>query len=116
VLKSTKDPKIRSFAQMMVTDHSKSTAEVKAAAQASGLKPKPPALDAKKSAMIADLSKATGSARDKLYITQQKAAHQEALSLHQGYASTGDKPTLKAVAAKIVPVVEHHIQMLDSSM
>jgi putative membrane protein len=114
VLKTTKDPKIRSFAQMMVTDHSKSTADVKAAAQASGLNPKPPALDAKKSSMIADLMKSSGSARDQIYVTQQKAAHQEALTLHKGYASAGDKPALKATAAKIAPVVEHHIEMLSA--
>lgn len=114
VLKTTKDPKVRDFAQMMVTDHTKSTADVKVAAQASGLTPKPPALDAKKSAMIADLTKATGPARDKVYLTQQKAAHQEALALHQGYSSIGDKPALKAAAGKIVPVVQHHIEMLSS--
>ena len=113
-MKTTKNPKIRSFAQMMVTDHSKSTADVKAAAQASGLNPKPPALDAKKSAMIADLTKSSGSARDQLYVTQQKAAHQEALTLHKGYATAGDTPALKATAAKIAPVVEHHIEMLSA--
>ena len=114
VLKTTKDPKVRDFAQMMVTDHTKSSADVKAAAQASGLTPKPPVLDAKKSGMIADLTKASGVKRDQVYVTQQKAAHQEALALHQGYASTGDKPALKAAAAKIAPVVQHHIEMLST--
>jgi putative membrane protein len=114
VLKTTKDAKIRDFAQMMVTDHNKSTADVKVAAQASGLTPKPAALDAKKAAMIADLTKASGKTRDQVYLTQQKAAHQEALSLHQGYASAGEKPALKAAAAKIAPVVQHHIEMLST--
>lgn len=114
VLQSTKNPKVRSFAQQMVTDHGKTTAEVKAAAAKAGMKPKPPALDAAKTKMIQELTAAKGEARDRLYLQQQKTAHQEALTLHQGYSASGDKPKLKAVAAKAVPIVEHHIQMLGA--
>src|SRR5688572_550135 len=46
VLTTSKNADVRKFAQMMVTDHSQSTADVKAAALKSGLKPKPPMLDA----------------------------------------------------------------------
>lgn len=112
VLQSTKDPAVRSFAQSMIRDHSKSTADVTAAATRSGLKPMPPKLDAKKTADVAALRKATGPARDRLYVRQQKAAHAEALALHRDYASTGDKPALKTVAGQIVPVVQHHGEML----
>ena len=44
LLTSTKDAKLRSFATMMVTDHTKSTADVKAAAMHAGLHPAPPKL------------------------------------------------------------------------
>jgi putative membrane protein len=114
VLASTKDPKVRSFAQMMVKDHNKTTAEVKAGAAKAGLKLKPPALDAAKSKMIGELTAAKGAARDRLYVQQQKIAHQEALALHQGYSSSGDSAPLKAVAATAVPIVEHHIEMLGA--
>ena len=107
------DPKIRDFAKMMVTDHTKSTAMVKKAAMRSGLHPKPPMLDAKQKSDYAALSAAHGADRDHLYITQQKAAHQDALALHQDYADGGAKPALKMVASNIVPVVQHHIEMLN---
>lgn len=113
VMKST-NPKLRNFAHEMVTDHTKSTGLVKAAATKSGLKPKPPVLDAKEKADIAALTAATGMARDKLYLQQQKAAHEEALALHKDYAASGDKPALKSTAGKIVPVVQHHIEMLNA--
>lgn len=113
VLKTTKNADLRKFAQEMVTDHGKSTAEVKAAAAKSGIKPKPPVLNPEQSNMVAQLTAATGPARDSLYVTQQKTAHRQALTLHQGYAESGDKPALKAVAGKIVPVVQHHIEMLN---
>ena len=112
VLATTANPGIKSFANMMVTDHAKSTAMVKDAATKAGLTPKPPMLNAKQQKMIADLTAAKGTARDTLYVTQQKMAHQEALALHSGYASAGTSAPLKAAAGKIAPVVQHHIGML----
>ena len=113
VLKTTQNPKVRTFANNMISDHTKSTAEIKAAAAKSGVKPGAPMLTPKQHDMIAQLTSAKGTARDNTYIGQQKTAHQEALATHQDYASTGDKPALKAAAAKIVPVVQSHIAMLD---
>ncbi len=114
VLQTTKNPKIRTFANMMIKDHTTSTAEVKAAAAKSGVTAPPPALLPKQATMIAQLKAASGTARDTLYVQQQKQAHQEALAAHQDYASTGDKPALKAAAAKIVPVVKKHIAELQT--
>ena len=111
VMNST-NPKIHSFAQMMVGDHSKSTADVKAAAMKAGLKPKPPMLSPQQSTMIANLSKVSGTARDQLYIEQQKAAHNQALALHEDYSANGTAAPLKTAATNIVPVVKNHIQML----
>jgi putative membrane protein len=114
VLQSTKDPAIRDFANMMVADHSKSTDMVKAAAAKSGLKPKPPVLEPKQKQMIDALNAASGTARDKLYVTQQKKAHQEALALHKSYSVSGSAAALKTAAGEIVPVVQHHISMLNN--
>ena len=107
------DPKIRDFAKQMIADHTKSTAMVKSAALHSGLHPKPPMLDAKQKSDYAALTAAHGGDRDQLYISQQKAAHQDALALQQDYADSGARPKLKMVASNIVPVVQHHIEMLN---
>ncbi len=111
VLKSA-NPKVHSFAAEMVKDHTKSTADVKAAALKSGLHPKPPMLEPKQAADITALKQVSGAARDTLYVSQQKAAHQDALALHEDNAKDGGAPALKAASAKIVPVVKHHIAML----
>lgn len=113
VLQSTQDPKIREFAQMMVSDHSKSTAEVKRAAAAGKLRAAPPKLNPEQSRMVAQLRAAKGADRDRLYVEQQKTAHQQALELHQSYAADGKTASLKTAAAGIVPVVQHHIEMLN---
>ncbi|WP_380785855.1 DUF4142 domain-containing protein [Sphingomonas sp. R86521] len=114
VMATTTNTALKQFATMMVSDHTKSTADVKAAAMQSKLTPKPPMLDAMGRKNIAALKAAKGTTRDTLYITQQKTAHQQALALHQGYASSGTAPALKQVAAGIAPVVQHHIEMLSS--
>jgi putative membrane protein len=112
VLKDARNPQVRAFAQMMVTDHSQTTAQVKAAAQASGIKVAPPKLMPKQSAMIAQLKAASTTQREKIYLTQQVTAHEEALALHQGYAANGDKPALKKVAATAVPIVQKHLEQV----
>jgi len=114
LLTSTKNAKLRSFASMMVTDHTKSTADVKSAAIRAGLHPAPPKLDAMGTKNVAALRAATGTARDRLYVEQQKSAHQRALTLHQTYAQSGTAAPLKTVAASTAPVVQTHITELST--
>jgi putative membrane protein len=112
VLETTQDPKIRAFAQQMIAEHAKSTAQVKAAAAKSRVKAAPPKLTPLQSELIAELRAEAGPARDMAYVAQQKAAHGQALNVQKAYAMEGTAPALKAVASGIVPVVQHHIQML----
>lgn len=114
MLGSTKNAKIRQFAQHMITDHTKTTNEVKQAAMKAGLHPAPPMLDAQQSRMMAQLRAAKGTARDRLYVQQQKMAHQQALQLHQTYAQDGTSQPLKMAASQVAPVVQSHIDMLHS--
>jgi putative membrane protein len=112
VLQTTKDPKIRSFAQMMIAHHTKSTADVTAAAVKSRVRPAPPRLDPLQTELVAQLRAEAGPARDAAYVAQQKASHNQALAVQQAYAAEGTAPALKAAAAAIVPVVQQHIEVL----
>ena len=112
VLQSTADPKVRQFAQMMVAHHTKSTADVKAAAAKSRVGAPPPALNPLQTELVAELQAENGPARDAAYIAQQKEAHQQALNVQKAYAAEGTAAPLKAAARKIVPVVQSHIAML----
>ena len=114
VLQSTQDPKIRAFAQQMIADHAKSTADVKAAAARSRVAAPPPALMPVQQELIAELQAASGPARDATYLAQQKASHNQALDVQKAYALDGTAPALKAAAAKIVPVVQDHVAMLKT--
>ncbi len=113
VLNSTRNPDLRSYAQDMIRDHQASTADVKHAAMRAHVMAGPPHLDAIGARNIAQLNRARGPARDALYIQQQKKSHQMALDLQQNYARNGRELPLKMAATKIVPVVEHHLGMLQ---
>jgi putative membrane protein len=105
---------IKNFGNQMVTDHTKSTAMVMAAAKKSGLPTSPPPpLKADQQAMLAQLQSQSGAAFDQTYVSQQLKAHQDALALQRSYAKGGDDPNLKAAAGKIVPVVQMHLSMLQ---
>ena len=107
------NPRVHEFAQHMIHDHTQSTAEVKAAAMRSHLHPAPPHMNAMQMRMVSQLRHASGPARDRLYIQQQKQAHMMALDLHRSYADNGTAAPLKMTAAKIAPVVQSHIDMLN---
>jgi putative membrane protein len=101
-------PEVKAFAQMMVDHHTKTTADLTAAAQKAGLTPPPPTLTPDKAAMLASLQTATDF--DTLYMRDQVAGHQEALALHEGYGRNGDQAALRTAAQKTAPIVRGHLE------
>ena len=114
VLQTTSDPRVRDFAQMMIAEHAKSTADVKAAATRSRVAVSAPMLNPLQTELVAELRAETGPARDAAYLAQQKASHQQALNVQKAYAMEGTAPALKNAAAGIVPVVQKHVEMLKT--
>lgn len=109
LLTSTSNEGLKRYANQMIEDHARSTADVKAAAAAAGMTVAPPRLEPMQARNMAALRAASGAARDRLYVQQQRVSHRQALALHQGYARSGTVSQLKQAATTIVPVVEHHL-------
>jgi len=104
---------IKDFAAKMITDHSQSTADLKtAASKVDGVTPDP-TLPAEMQNQLDQLKAASGDAFDKLYITQQKDAHQKAIDLLRSYADNGSAEPLKQFATNTAKVVQTHIEMLN---
>ncbi|HEX8840247.1 MAG TPA: DUF4142 domain-containing protein, partial [Sphingomicrobium sp.] len=77
--------------------------------------PPPATLLPPQQAMLDQLRAAgTGPAFDQAFQQAQIQAHQQALQLHQGYATGGDVPALRTTAGQIVPVVQRHLTMVQS--
>lgn len=114
VLESTTDPKIRDFARMMLADHARGSATLRAAAARARVRVPPAALTPLQTELIVELRAETGLARDATYVAQQRAAHARALALHQAYAAGGSAAALKAAAARIAAVVARHAAALKA--
>jgi putative membrane protein len=102
-----KSADVKAFGKMMVDAHTKTTAELKPLATAANITP-PAEMDERRKGFLDNL-KAAGADFDKVYLEQQVAAHEEALSLMKGYADGGDNAGIKAFAAKTAPAVEEHL-------
>jgi putative membrane protein len=106
-------PDVKSFAEMMVADHTASTAKIKKAASAAMPAVIPDAtLTADQQGKLADLGKLSGKEFDKAYTDQQIDAHKDALSLMQLYADKGDVAPLKTAAGEIAPKVQTHLDKI----
>lgn len=116
VLAKTARDDVKAFAQMMIDDHVKSTAKVKAAAAAASIEVPPPMLDADQQRTLDEIKNADAASVDAVYLRHQQAAHDGALALHRAYAINGDTDSLKKAAGEIAPVVEQHIGDLRKLM
>ena len=99
---------VKALARHIRTDHEKSTSELKSAAGTAKLSVAAK-LDAQKQGMLDQLKAAGRADFDRLYVEQQKSAHQKALDLLQGYSSGGDNEALKAFATKTSAAVKSHL-------
>lgn len=114
-LQASQNAGIRNFANMIIADHTRSTQMVASAAASARLTPPPPTMLPPQQAMLDQLRAAgTGYAFDSAFQQVQIQAHQQALGLHQNYAAGGDVPALRTVAGQIVPVVQNHLNMIQS--
>jgi putative membrane protein len=106
------DDKDKAFAQQMITDHQKTTAELQDLLTKPGMHAQPPTtLDSKEQKKLDKLNKESGADFAKTYDKMQVAAHQQAVGLFKRYAQGGDNPTLKDWAARTLPVLQQHLQM-----
>ncbi|EQB13409.1 DUF4142 domain-containing protein [Sphingobium lactosutens] len=113
-LEKSQNKAVRDFAQMMIDQHQKSTANIKAAAEKAGVTVQPPALMANQQQMLEEIKAADAGSFDSVYMRNQRMAHDAALALHQGYARNGDTPALKQTAGAVAKVVQEHIDHLAS--
>lgn len=109
LLNKSTNPQVRAYASMLIDHHSRTTNLALANAKAAGVMAPPPEMSAMQKGMIGALHAASPAAIDRLYLQQQVPAHQQALSLMNGYARGGDVPTLRQTAQGAVPIVQGHL-------
>jgi putative membrane protein len=102
----------KAFAQQMVTEHEKTTAELKALLASGKVQGNPSTTlteDFKEE--VDELAQLDGDEFSEEYIDDQVEAHEDAVDLFKRYAEEGENAELKAWAAKTLPALQHHYQM-----
>jgi putative membrane protein len=105
----------KKFAQQMVTDHTKTSTELKALATSGDVKAEVPT--APDSSSQKKIDKLQDTKPDKFaseYDSMQVSAHKDAVSLFERYAKGGDNPKLKDWAGKTLPHLQHHLEMAQA--
>jgi len=110
-LSKAKNKQTKDFAREMIADHTQTTKALMAALPKTEprVMTPPKTLSEPNAAKIAALRSAPSDSFDALYMQQQADAHKMAWSLHKGYATDGQDPALRQVAATAVPIIEKHL-------
>lgn len=116
----TQNDQVRNFAQQMIDDHTRALQDLQQLAQAKGVT-LPSETDRKHQKMGQKLSAmASGQSFDRSYMAQSGVSdHKKTHSLLQRVQSRAADPDLKALAARLLPVVDQHlssVQQLQSAM
>jgi putative membrane protein len=111
-LERSKDPQVRRFAQQMVRDHNAAMRRMAATLRGNRMPVPPPQMNAKHQQMLAAVTAASDF--DAAYVNAQLMAHQEAVALFTSYSSSGDVPPLAAFAGKTLPVLQMHLDHVQS--
>lgn len=105
-------PSVKTYAQMMIDEHGKSTTELKAAAGQAGIQV-PAALPADKQAKLDSLRNLSGAEFDNQYLADQRSGHQETLAKVNAYLAAAPAGPLKDHASKVTGVVQKHLNSLE---
>lgn len=108
-------PAVRDFGRDMIAAHTESSEDLKAILGSNvvgGQVTPPPVLDPRHMRMYRALETSWGGSFDRIYLAQQRDAHEEALDVMRGYVENGRVDDLQDFAHHMVPVVQDHLAML----
>lgn len=105
-------PSVKTYAQMMIDEHTKSSTELKAAAGPAGIQV-PATLPADKQAKLDSLRNLSGAEFDRQYLADQRSGHQETLAKVNAYIAAAPAGPLKDHASKVTGVVQKHLNSLE---
>jgi putative membrane protein len=101
----------KTFASQMITDHTKTSEQLKSKASADAKASIPTAFDSSSQSKIDKLKDAKPDSFSSDFDSMQVSAHKDAVSLFERYAKNGEDPKLKDWAGETLPTLQHHLEM-----
>lgn len=110
VVAKTKTEAVKKHAQQMIADHTKANAELAKVAEKAGMAL--PAKLAPEHQKCLDKFAGESADLDKLYIEENVKGHEMAAAAYKRATAEAKDPGVKEYAAKTLPVIQEHLEML----
>ncbi|TSJ43332.1 DUF4142 domain-containing protein [Mucilaginibacter corticis] len=104
--------KVKDFANMMITDHTKAGDSLKAVATTKNIT-LPDSVNADSKKAIADLSAKSGADFDKAYVDKMVADHKATVDMFESASKSLKDPDLKAFVDKTLPTIKGHLDHIN---
>ncbi|CAN5398197.1 hypothetical protein BH09VER1_BH09VER1_08770 [soil metagenome] len=104
---------VKSFGALMVKDHSAADEKLAAIAQAKSIK-LPAKLDPKHQAMVDKMGALSGTAFDKMYVTDMVADHKKDVAFFKHASENVTDTELKAFATTTLPIIQGHLEKITA--
>jgi putative membrane protein len=112
-IKKASSPTVKQFGERMVNDHTKANDDLKQVAAKEGFT-LPTGVGQKNQQVYDRLSRLSGAAFDKTYMSTMVKGHEQVGAAFRHEAKYGQNPAIKAFASRTLPTVEHHLQMAQN--
>jgi putative membrane protein len=106
----TQNPSVRSFAQRMIHDHSKTNQKLQNVASQNNIN-LPAQPNEKQQDTYDRLSKLTGTTFDRAYAANQVKDHEHDIAAFKKEAKAGQNPQIKQLAQTTLPVLHEHLTL-----
>src|ERR1700679_3906238 len=110
IVQTKGDAQEKTFAGEMITDHTKTSTELKSMVSGEMKAALPTALDDSSEKKLGKLRDSKPEDFAGEYDPMQVSAHKDAVSLFERYAKGGEDPKLKDWAGKTLPTLRHHLE------
>ena len=100
-------PDVKSFGQMMITDHSRAEQKLMQLAKSQNIQMPAAATDTPPPDL--NLAKAKGDDFDRMYIHNMVSGHRSTVKMFQDYSISGKNPDVKAFAKQMLPTLKEHL-------
>jgi putative membrane protein len=108
------DSAVKAIGNRMIADHGKANDILSSIAANKAITP-PTQVTSSQAAALAQLQGLSGKLFDAAYLKDQRAAHETAIKLFETEASSGTDADLKGFAAKTLPTLKMHRQMIKAA-
>ena len=110
-LKKSSDEKVKAFAQQLISDHTKASEDLKAAASQEGITV-PASIDPKHQGMLDKLNGLSGAQFDAAFKAQMIEDHRKDIAMFEKQSASGESAVDK-FASSTLPTLKQHLKMAE---